>query len=241
MSQPTRKTDPVARFREKVEFRGDDECWEWGGAIGNGGYGRIAVNGKMVLVHRFSYEMVNGDIPSGLCIDHLCRNRGCVNPKHMEVVTRAENTRRGFAPGIVAHRNGVCMKGIHSIDGRNAISVRGGKRCRACHNEYQRRRCAERRIKRLAESPVKDRYDGIDWSRSVTDIAIDVGVENQSVIAAARKRGVRPVFSSRLLPSRINWESVDWGLSNKEISAIYGITRQWAGKMRKRYQEVSNG
>ena len=73
-------------------------CWGWRGSVGNHGYGRIRKrdDGRQteLLAHRYSYELFRGRIPDGLCIDHLCRNRLCANPAHLEVVTLAENTRR---------------------------------------------------------------------------------------------------------------------------------------------------
>jgi hypothetical protein len=77
-------------------------CWEWTGGTSSAGYGLIQAGatapggGPMPsLVHRLVWELLIGPIPVGLTIDHLCRNRRCVNPGHMEVVTRAENGRRG--------------------------------------------------------------------------------------------------------------------------------------------------
>jgi HNH endonuclease len=68
-----------------------DKCWPWGGTIQSKGYG--LVGGR--LVHRVVYELVRGPIPAGLTIDHLCRNRRCANPSHLEAVTMQENYRRG--------------------------------------------------------------------------------------------------------------------------------------------------
>ena len=87
-------TMPVLeRFWARVEQSGD--CWSWTGAKNDQGYGQIRVDGRIVYAHRFSYELHLGSIPSGLQIDHLCRNRGCVRPDHLEPVTSAENTHRG--------------------------------------------------------------------------------------------------------------------------------------------------
>ena len=69
-------------------------CWIWQHKPGKNGYGLISVNNKGQYAHRISYELHVGAIPEGLTIDHLCRVRLCVNPLHLEPVTRAENTRR---------------------------------------------------------------------------------------------------------------------------------------------------
>lgn len=90
----------VERFLAKAIIPSDvlSGCWEWRAAKAGGGYGRFAPDGRrQVQAHRFAYEIVCGAIPDGLDLDHLCRNRGCVNPAHLEPVTRQENVRRGLA------------------------------------------------------------------------------------------------------------------------------------------------
>ena len=80
-----------------------DGCWLWTGGR-RGGYGRIKLaETGTVDAHRLSYEHHIGPIPDGLVIDHLCRNRSCINPAHLEPVTTAENIRRGEAgsPGAM--------------------------------------------------------------------------------------------------------------------------------------------
>ncbi len=81
-----------APFWHKAAVGELDECWPWLAGLVGSGYGTVGNKG---LAHRVAYEMIVGPIPEGLTIDHLCRNRRCVNPLHMEVVTRAENGRRG--------------------------------------------------------------------------------------------------------------------------------------------------
>lgn len=82
------------RFWRNVEKT--DDCWTWKGKPGKNGYGRFTRLGTTHLAHRFAYEHIrNTSIPDEMTIDHLCRNRMCVNPDHMELTTRAENGRRG--------------------------------------------------------------------------------------------------------------------------------------------------
>jgi hypothetical protein len=69
-------------------------CWEWGGATTKGGYGHMRVGDKHPRTHRLAYELLVGPIPDGLEVDHLCGNRLCANPAHLEPVTRTENLRR---------------------------------------------------------------------------------------------------------------------------------------------------
>ena len=72
-------------------------CDLWAGAIQSAGYGHRGIGGKTYLVHRLAWEEVNGDIPEGMTIDHLCEVRNCINVEHMEVVSRGENVRRYYA------------------------------------------------------------------------------------------------------------------------------------------------
>lgn len=121
-------------FMAKVD-KTSGGCWEWTGARDRKGYGQFMGEGrKVVKAHRFIYEALIDVIPTGLTIDHLCRNPGCVNPAHLEPVTSKENTLRGN--GITAQnaRKTYCLRG-HELSGDN-VRRSGNKRyCRTCHVE----------------------------------------------------------------------------------------------------------
>lgn len=132
------------RFFSRVRLAG--ECWEFTSLMRDG-YGRFWFNGRSVRAHRWLYERMVTELPPELQLDHLCRNRACVNPWHLEPVTARVNTIRGdTAPGRNARKT-ACLEG-HPYEGANLHVTPSGRRvCRACH----RRRAAEsRRRKRAA-------------------------------------------------------------------------------------------
>lgn len=126
---------------------GLDGCWEWSAAVDTKGYGVIKATGgrRLLRAHRVLYELVCGAIPDGLTIDHLCRNRRCVNPLHMEPVTRGENSRRGggmYVAARAARAAAHCKRG-HPFDESNTHWRPDGRRsCRLCRALAQRHRRA---------------------------------------------------------------------------------------------------
>ncbi len=119
-----------------------DGCWEWLGNTDRNGYG-IAMSGsriggnkrRVARAHRLSYSLLVGHIPDGLVIDHLCRNRRCVRPEHLEAVTFTENVLRGESFAAKQKRQTNCKRG-HPLSGRN-LYVRpdtGDRQCKACRN-----------------------------------------------------------------------------------------------------------
>lgn len=119
-----------------------DECWEWSGNKSASGYGLLTIKGSRRVVHRVLYELLVGPIPDGLQLDHLCRNRLCVNPDHLEPVTQRENVLRGEHPSAVTYRTGVCGRG-HSMEDARVNAKTGHRNCRTCYNENRRRRRRE--------------------------------------------------------------------------------------------------
>lgn len=87
------------------KVRKTEGCWEWTASKNPGGYGHFTVNGKTRNAHRAVYELLVGLVPFGLTLDHLCRNRACVNPDHLEPVTQLINTRRGRASEVTRARH----------------------------------------------------------------------------------------------------------------------------------------
>ena len=121
-------------------------CWEWQGHR-TFGYGRIQVGNKCKRAHRVSYQLLVGDIPAGKELDHLCRNRACINPSHLEPVTGSENVRRG-AHGMKTH----CPWG-HEYNEKNTYLSEGKWRsCRKCNSRTGRRERAKLRSVALGGS-----------------------------------------------------------------------------------------
>lgn len=135
------------RLVGKIDFSGD--CWEWKAQLNAYGYGIFHVSQdarpRQQKAHRVVYEMFVEPVPAGLELDHLCRNRACVNPDHLEPVTTRENLLRGDTI-TAAHAAAMhCPQG-HPYDAANTyISPVGTRRCRRCNGEAQRRYRREKR------------------------------------------------------------------------------------------------
>ena len=137
------------RFWAKVRYQ-EKGCWPWLASLINTGYGKFWIDAHWVLAHRFAYELLVGAIPEGLTLDHLCRNRSCVNPNHLEPVTKQVNILRGVG---VASRNSIkthCPAG-HPYAGSNLVITGHERRCRAClkqhrHESYVRNKRGDNQV-----------------------------------------------------------------------------------------------
>jgi DNA-binding CsgD family transcriptional regulator len=139
----------VAKFWRRVVPR-PDGCWDYTGCHDPNGYSKAFIFG-LRYAHRVAYFLTYGPIPDGLNIDHLCRNRGCCNPAHLEAVTQRENIMRSpIAPAAINARKTHCKRG-HAYAGENVRLTtnprtgRSARSCRTCERDGERRRSALRR------------------------------------------------------------------------------------------------
>lgn len=125
-------------------------CWNWTGSTEKG-YGRLSWDGKNYRAHRLVYELLVGEISTGLVLDHLCRNTRCVNPEHLEPVTNSENIRRSheFRIPSKACKNGhlwVPGKVLKFKHNKNPVRI-----CNQCRNIWMNKYRKLRRIREKSQ------------------------------------------------------------------------------------------
>lgn len=121
--------DLFQRIMASVQIDPEKGCWIWRGRLDRKGYGWLGEK----LVHRLTYTLLVGEIPSGLCLDHIiCDRPACCRPDHLRPSTTWENTRRGMAPSAVNARKTECIRG-HVFNEPNTYRHNGHRHCRACN------------------------------------------------------------------------------------------------------------
>lgn len=149
-TEEQRLVDGYNRIQARVVRGADGECWAWRGPLNTSGYATYAIKGvlgvktKNFLVHRVMYELLVGPIGEGMELDHLCGNRPCSNPDHLEQVTRQENIRRQRA------KRTHCAKG-HPYPEGSEPGKRGNRRCSICRRASDRASSAKYAEKKKAE------------------------------------------------------------------------------------------
>ena len=151
----------LPRILSKVQFT--ETCWIWTGGKVNG-YGRFRFEGKTYNPHRLIYFWLNPSSDRSLQCDHTCRNRACINPNHLELVTSAVNKSRGVSPPAINATKEFCKSG-HSLGGDNLVpwrQDRNSRECYACLKFYNKEKSKQRRLK----DPNKHREYSRDWARA---------------------------------------------------------------------------
>ena len=144
MGRPFNKLLNVENFIQPEPNTG---CWLWLGKINRQGYGRFFIDWKEVQAHRACYEFYRGQIPHGLTLDHLCRNRWCVNPDHLEPVSFGVNVLRGIGVGAQNAKKTHCSKG-HALTGHRGD---GSRYCLTCNSDRARKRREKENVISKAE------------------------------------------------------------------------------------------
>lgn len=139
------------RFWAKPKGGDVEECWVWGDALTTHGYGQFWLRGRYVGSHRVAWVALRGEIPEGLNPDHLCKNRACVNPWHLDLVTQRVNVLRGGSGDSVRARSAAqtaCLRGHEYTPENTRVGRSGARFCRACERMRAdaKRRTGSRRL-----------------------------------------------------------------------------------------------
>lgn len=172
---PYRKRDPRDYLWPKIQKGSPDECWPWLGRINSHGYGMFDIQRRTTTAHRATYLLLVGEIPPGYDVDHICHTRDCeggqgcphrrcVNPRHLQLLTRSENLKRGHAGRHTTGEFGGpqwqraktrCPRG-HPYDAENTYVLPSrptARYCRQCHLEHTRERRARARALTTKSDP----------------------------------------------------------------------------------------
>jgi len=149
MAEITLPPDPrdERRFWSKVDLGDPFDCWVWDAALQTSGYGNFWMHNASHTAHKVAWVWEYGPVPEGMQLDHLCRERRCVNPDHLEPVTSRENSHR--SPLTLNSINAAktrCVRG-HEYDG---VRSDGKRSCSSCQKVWERNRRERDRQKRLA-------------------------------------------------------------------------------------------
>jgi hypothetical protein len=163
-------------------------CWEWQGKLLKGGYGYFVTEGKTTLVYRYLFEQQNGVIEKGKQLDHLCRNRACCNPDHLDLVTPKQNRDRGDLAVERTH----CPKGHEYTLENTLVNKRGSRECRACKRLKTERELAAEKEQRRAEG-----CKPASAERTHCPAGHEYTLENTGIVTKTRERYCKECHRTR--------------------------------------------
>jgi hypothetical protein len=137
----------LERFEQKVQHVPESGCWLWSGYTCEKGYGIFWFDGGPKKAHRVSYEIYRDGVPADMVIDHLCRERSCVNPDHLRIVTAKENTHA--AGSLAPAKRNADKTHCPKCGGEYSFNNRGQRICRACLRKYFRERQERKKLHRV--------------------------------------------------------------------------------------------
>ena len=155
-------SDHYIKSRIKIDENG---CWIWQRQIGRHGYALVSDKVTSYRMHRQSYMFYKGEIPKGLVLDHLCRNKPCINPEHLEPVTNRENVLRGVGISAVNAKKTHCSRG-HELSGDNLYIAPkdGSRKCRACKALNWPKYRENRKYKAIQS--IKEKYQWVPYRKT---------------------------------------------------------------------------
>ena len=174
------------RFWKMADRRGDNECWPWTGAPTSRGYGRIQTRlSKSTPAHRVSLLLSGRSIPDGMVVDHICRNRMCVNPWHLRTVTPKVNTLENSAAPSAANALKTHCKRGHEFTPENTTLIATGRTCRTCREAYAIEYRKTHRPARVRRESVLRRLDEANYTQLYNRVHFAVRVQGESYAKVA--------------------------------------------------------
>lgn len=138
-SIPELSPEQIKRFWAKVEVHHPAACWHWLGGRNDGGYGQLMLNSGKYAAHRVAYTLLVGPVPPHLTIDHLCRNRLCVNPDHLRIASMYDNVMAAYGPPARNRRKTHCKYGHPFTPENTYVESSGGRDCLTCKRIRRRK------------------------------------------------------------------------------------------------------